>query len=104
MKIPKHPTLIKRFIKARLKKLIPRCPPLAATLGKTSGPYEGYHITFKQKGKTKTIYVPKDLKEEVESCIQEHKRIRKLLQEITQLTLAVIRSHVTYRRQRGKRA
>lgn len=104
MKIPKHPTLIKRFINARIKKLIPSCPPLAATLGKTSGPYEGYHITVKQKGKTKTVYVPKDLKEEVESSIQEYKRIKKLLQEITQLSLALIRSHVTHRRQRGKRA
>ncbi len=30
MRIPKHPTLIRRLRDARVKQLVPRCPPLAA--------------------------------------------------------------------------
>jgi len=103
MNTPKHPTLIKRMIDARLKKLTPACPPLAASLVAQSGARGGSQLTLKQNGKTRTVYVPKDLKEEVIASIREHRRIKKLLQEITQLQLAHIRAHVTDKRRRGKR-
>jgi len=104
MNTPKHPTLIKRMIDARLNKLTPLCPPLAASLVTQSGARGGYQLTLKQNGKTRTVYVPKDLKEEVTASIREHRRIKKLLQEITQLQLARIRTHVADERRRGKRA
>lgn len=100
MKIPKHPTLIRRMRDARLTKLIPRRVPLAASLGRQRG---GYHLTVKHDGKTRTVYVPKELKEEVQACIREHRRIKQLLREITQLELARIRSYLTEKRRRGKR-
>ena len=103
MKTPKHPTLIKRMIDARLNKLTPACPPLAASLVAQSGNRGGWQLTLKQNGKTRTVYVPNDLKEEVQLSIREHRRIKKLLQEITQLQLARIRTHVTDKRRRGKR-
>ena len=34
MNIPKHPTLIRKMRDARIKKLTPRCVPLAASLGR----------------------------------------------------------------------
>ena len=37
MKLPKHPTLLRRMRDARLKQLSPRCPPLAASLGRQAG-------------------------------------------------------------------
>ncbi len=104
MKTPKHPTLIKRMIDARLKKLTPRCPPLAASLVAQSRGRGGDQLTLKQNGKTRTVYVPKDLKEEVKASIREHRRIKILLQEITLLQLAHIRTHVSDKRRRGKRA
>jgi len=101
MNIPKHPTLIRKMRDARIKKLTPRCTPLAASLGRqVSG---GWHITRTQAGKTRTVYVPKDLKEEVEASIREHKRIKKLLQEITLLQMALIRRHKTEQARRGGR-
>ena len=104
MKIPKHPTLIKRMIDARLKKLAPVCPPLAASLVAQSRGRDGYQLTLKQNGKTRTVYLPKGLKEEGEASIREHRRIKILLQEITQLQLARIRTHVSDVHRRGKRA
>ena len=103
MKIPKHPTLIRRMRDARLKKLTPKCPPLAASLVAQSGSRGGYQLTLKDHGRTRTVYVPKDLKEEVETSIREHRRIKKLLREITQLELARIRAYVTDKRRRGPR-
>jgi microcystin degradation protein MlrC len=101
MKIPKHPTLLRRLRDARVKALAARCPPLAASLGRQAG--GGAHVTLKQAGKTRTVYVPKDLTEEVKASIQEHRRIRQLLREITQLQLALIRVHRTEQARRAGR-
>jgi hypothetical protein len=78
---------------ARSKELQARCPPLAAALGRQAG--GGAHVTLKQRGKTRTVYVPKDLTEEIKASIQEQRRLKTLRREITQLQLALIRSHKT---------
>jgi len=101
MRIPKHPTLIRRLRDARVKELAARCPPLAASLGRQAG--GGAHVTWKQQGKTRTVYVPKDLTDEVTASIREHQRIKGLLREITQLQLALIRGYKTAAAQRGGR-
>jgi len=118
MKLPRHPTLLARMRASRLKQLVPRCPPLAASLVTitrrcgnprcrcASGPgHPGLYLTLKDKdtGKTRTVYVPRDLTEEVQAWIAEHRRIKALLREITELNLALIRTHVTHRTRRGGR-
>jgi hypothetical protein len=101
MKIPTHPTLLRRMRDARVKELVATCPPLAASLGQQAS--GGWHVTLKQAGKTRTVYVPADLTEEVEASIREHRRIKRLLREITQLQLALIRAHKTEQARRGGR-
>jgi hypothetical protein len=101
MRIPKHPTLLRRLRDARVKELVARCPPLAASIGQQRG--GGCHVTLKQRGKTRTVYVPKDLTEEVATSVQEHRRIKRLVAEITQLQLALIRSHRTEQARRAGR-
>lgn len=102
MRIPKHPTLIRKMRDSRVKQFVAQRPPLAASLGRqTSGMWQ---VTLKQAGKTRTVYVPADLKEEVQACIQEHRRLKRLLREITQLQLALIRLHRTEQERRGGRA
>jgi hypothetical protein len=101
MKIPKHPTLLRRLRDARVKELKARCPPLAASLGRQRG--GGAQVTLKERGKTRTVYVPKDLTEEVAKSIQEHRRLKTLLREITQLQLALIRLHKTAQARRAGR-
>jgi hypothetical protein len=101
MRIPKHPTLIRQMRDARAKDVVARCPPLAASLGRqVTGMW---HVTLKQAGKTRTVYVPVDLKEEVQASIHEHRRLKRLLREITQLQLALIRSYRTQQARRGGR-
>ena len=102
MRLPKHPTLIRRLRDARVCQFAARCPPLAASLGRQTG--GGFHVTLKIRGKTRTVHVPKDLKKEVEASIQEHRRLKRLLREITQLQLALIQGHRTWKARRGGRA
>jgi hypothetical protein len=117
MRLPTHPTLIRRRLDSRVKQCRPAGPLLAASLatvhrrcGQSScrcakgGPLHVAHqLTLKEHGKTRTVYVPKEMLVEVRSWIDEHKRLKKLQQEITQLTLALIQSHVpNQRRKRGR--
>ena len=93
MRIPRHYTLIQRMRDARLKLCVPRCAPLAASLVGQSRERSGRQLTLKDKGKTRTVYVPQALLEEVAQSVREHKRLRRLLLEINQLELARIAAY-----------
>jgi hypothetical protein len=101
MKLPDNRTVLRRMLQARLAQAIPRRAPLAASLGVNAA--GGRHLTLKQDGKTRTVYVPAPLRDEVESSIQEHKRLKRLLQEMTQIQLALIRTHARSQRLCGGR-
>ena len=59
-----------------------------------------YHLlTFKEAGKTRSVYVPKDLVKEVEHWIRNYRRIKKLLADTSTLSMAIIQKYVP-----GKRA
>jgi len=117
MKIPKHPTLIRRFLQARQKQLQAHCPVLAAslvTIRRVCGnpncrcakgrKHPGHYLTWKVKAKTHTAYVPVDLLPQVKQWTQEHRRLKYLVSQITQLALALIHSHVTAKRRRHGRS
>jgi hypothetical protein len=118
MKIPEHPTLIRKMIDARVKKLQARGPVLAASLVQiakhcgrptcrcmTRGEkHVGNYLTLLHGGKTKTVYVPVDLVEDVRTWIQEHHRLKALDKEITQLVIARVRTYVDeQKRKQGRK-
>lgn len=115
MRVPNHPTLIRRMLNHRLKRLGLRSPVLAASLSSYAhrcgrrtcrchhgGPlHSAQHVTYSGPGnKTQTVYVPKELLPEVQAWIADHKKLKQLLKEIQQLSLALIRTHTRHRRQR----
>jgi hypothetical protein len=117
MRIPDHPTQIRARLKARLARLGGDQPLLAATLTQvrkrcarkscrchTHGErHTGWHLTYKIEGKTQTVYVPLDLLDDVRKWIDHHKRHKTLLNEIHQLTIALVRTHVqTCKRKAGR--
>jgi len=117
MKIPKHPTLIRRHLLARVKELKPHGPFVAASLvafrKKCGRPgchcqsgdgHLAHHLTFKVKGKTRSVYVPKDLLPEVQQWVLEHKRLKPLLRHISNLALAQIQAHSTSQRRKAGRS
>lgn len=115
--IPKHPTIIRRHLQARLKEFHPNGPVLAASLvlvhrrcgrsgchcQKGQG-HPTHYLTCKQEGKTRTVYVPQDLLAEVQSWIREHQRLKQLSQHLSQLALAQVQTHVTARRRKAGRS
>lgn len=116
MRVPEHPTEIRRMLDARRARLAPDKPALAGTLSlvrkrcgqpschcRSGEPHLACHLTYKVRGKTRTVYVPKDLLDDVRSWIAERKRIKALQDEIHHLTVALIRSHVRTRERKAGR-
>lgn len=58
----------------------------------------GWHLTFKQKGRTRTVYVPMDLADEVASWTRTYKQLKKLIRQVTRHSLGLIRGHVANQR------
>ena len=57
-----------------------------------------WQLTFKQAGKTRTVYVPRDLVPEVQQWARTYKRLKLLIRRVTRENLAIIRRHVAVRR------
>ena len=117
MKVPQHPTLIRRMRDARVKRMARMDPVMAGSLvqiAKHCGragchcqkgeKHLGWYLTRSVKGKTQTTYVPLEMLEEVQGWIQEHHRLKELIAEISELNRALIRTHVTHRKRRGTRS
>jgi len=119
MRIPDHPTLIRRMLDSRLKKLATTSPILSGSLSihrrrcgrptcrcQHGGPlHTGQHLTFKESGKkTRCVYVPKDLVPEVHSWLAEHRRLKELLKEIHLLSVALIRTFAQHRKRQAGRS
>ena len=79
-------------------------PLLAGSLNRVQredkqGRVSAYHLlTFKQDGKTRSVYVPKDMVKEVRSWIRNHRRVKQLLAEVSTLSIAIIQKHVPEKR------
>jgi len=58
----------------------------------------GWQVTFKQKGKTRTVYVPIELVPEVQAWTREYKRLKRLVRKVTAQSLAIVRRHGAVRR------
>ena len=61
-------------------------------------------LTFQDQGKTRAMYVPVDFTEEVRSWIEEHHKLQRLLREISELSLMLVRSHAQERKRRCGRS
>ena len=117
MRVPEHPTQVRRMLASRLKQMVPSGPLLAASLAQVNkrcgqpscrchhaGPlHQAHHLTLKVDGKTRTVYVPQDLLEEVQAWVAEYQRLKALMAEVSQLTLALVKGHVQHsRRKQGR--
>jgi hypothetical protein len=116
MKIPPRPRVLRQMVQTRIRQLAAQGPVLAASLvqiAKVCGrpgcrcqsghKHVGHYLTFKVAGKTRTVYVPKELVRGVESWIKEHKRLKQLAQEISLLSIALVQGHVQDQKRRQGR-
>jgi integrase len=68
----------------------------------TGEKHVGHYLTRRVGGKTRTVYVPEELVEEVRKWVGEHKRLKQLVQEITELSIARVRGHVRDKKRKRK--
>ncbi len=98
------PTVSNRHVQARAKTLrqIAQIGPfLEGALCQFQRPgcaKPGWHLTFKQKGRTRTVYVPMDLVTDAKSWTRTYRHLKKLIRQVTRHSLALIHSHVANRR------
>jgi hypothetical protein len=103
-----RPTPPNRHAKARavaLRKIAHVGPFLEGALCQFQRPgcaQPGWHLTFKQQGRTRTVYVPMDLVSEVKSWTRTYKHLKKLIREVTRHSLGLIHGHVANRRAAGR--
>lgn len=58
-----------------------------------------YHLlTFKEEGKTRSIYVPKDMVKEVRGWVRNYRKLKKAMARVSADSIAVIRNFVPEKR------
>jgi hypothetical protein len=58
------------------------------------GNHVAHQLTVSIRGKTHTVYVPKDMVEEVRVWTRNHARLQRMLMELSRLNMAIIHRHV----------
>jgi len=56
--------------------------------------HTAYVLTSKIRGRTKTVHVPMGMVEEVRLWVEEHRRLKRLVKEISGLSEQLVRGHV----------
>ena len=59
-------------------------------------------LTKKVSGKTKSVYVPVEMVEEAQTWINEHRRVKKLMKEISDLNEQILKVYVKSKRARER--
>jgi len=106
MATAEDPIRIRRLLDTRLRELRARGPVMAASLTesrRTCGRsgcrcYRGekhisHRLTFKEGGRTQSVYVPVGRVEEVRAWVAEARRLQALLKECSELAIVLLRGY-----------
>ena len=58
------------------------------------GNHTAHQLTVSVKGKTHTVYVPKDMVPEVKEWIKNYRRLQKIIKEVSKLDMALIHRRI----------
>lgn len=98
---------VKTFEKRRQAKLdgLSRCGPfVAGSLNRVQrknkhGKVTVYYLlTFKEEGKTRSIYVPKNMVKEVRGWIRNYRTLKKKMADVSTMSIAIIQKFVSENR------
>ncbi len=56
--------------------------------------HESYYLMYKVAGRTKGVYIPVDMEEEVRAWNDEYKKLKRIISEISRANKEIIRRHV----------
>ncbi|MBA3065841.1 hypothetical protein FP828_05075 [bacterium] len=105
----KRDSLIKRMGKAKpfvagsVVTVNKKCGNKNCKCAKSDYRHKTFYLMYKEKGITKGVYIPVDMVEEVRTWSEEWKAVKELVKEITAIQKAIIKQHVTERRQKKGR-
>jgi len=95
---PKTREITARLIQRRdawLKKLAELGPMTRGSLVTARrGNHIAHQLTVSVRGKTHTVYIPKDMIKEVKEWTKNHRRLQRILKEVSKLNMAIIHRHV----------
>ena len=117
MRMPKSVNTVRRQIEAKIRSLGEagvfmsgsfiekrwKCAKPDCICNRTGKKHTAYAVTSKVKGKTKSVYVPVGMAEEVKGWVREYKRIQKTMKEVNALAEQLIRLQVPVARARRQR-
>lgn len=101
---------IKKRRQTKLSKLGLGGPFVAGSLNRVQrkdkhGKVTVYHLlTFKEEGKTRSVYVPKDMVKEVREWVRNYQKLKKAIAQVSTDSIAVIRSFVPEKRADGAKS
>ncbi len=58
----------------------------------------GWHLTFKARGRTRTLYVPMELVAEVKQWTLNYRHLKQLIRQVTRHSRALIHRHLANQR------
>lgn len=87
----------KPFVEGSLGKIRVTCGNPNCRCANGGEKHISHVLTKKVAGKTKSVYVPVDMAEEVGEWIKEHRRLKEELKKISALSESIIRQHVSTR-------
>ena len=108
MRMPKSINTVKRQIAAKIRSLgeagtfMPgsfvekrwRCAKPECICNRTGKKHTAFAVTGKVKGRTKSVYVPVGMADEVKGWVKEYRRVQKIIKEIGALAEQLIRLQV----------
>ncbi len=96
--VPNRHTTLRAAALARLAQTEPFLEGCLCPVKRPGCDKPGWHLTFKQKGKTRTVYVPMDLVGKVKIWTRNYKHLKQLIRAVSRHSLALIRGHVVNQR------
>ena len=98
MRLPKSLSLLRRMRDARLRQLRRAAPLLAGSLVALPR-HSSRYLTDKVAGKTRTLYIPLSRLAEVTEWNREHKKVRRLVAELSEIQRAILQKEIRLSRQ-----
>ena len=96
-------TRLIRRREAWLKKLAEVGPMVRGSLVTAQrGNHLAHQLTVSVKSKTRTVYVPKSMVEEVKEWIKNYRRMQRIIKEVAKLSMALIHRSVPESQAAGK--
>ena len=117
MRMPKSINTLKRQIDVKIKSLGEagtfmsgslvqkrwKCAKPDCICNRTGKLHTAYAVTSKVHGKTRSVYVPVAMVDEVKGWVKEYKRIQKVIKEVNALAEQIIRMQVPLARAESRR-